>query len=160
MIDITIDINEGELSDLAQRAEALIGPMCARGVDTGLAAGVAEARATHPYKDRTGALTASIGSRMLSSNNEGAEGVFEATARHASFIERGTDPHEIRPKNADALHWVDAGGEDVFAGAVQHPGTEALPFMKPAAETVKRVGSEAIGRDLTVSLAALLEGSG
>lgn len=40
------------------------------------------------------------------------------------FVDQGTKPHIIRPKNAKMLHWVDKGGEDHFAKEVNHPGFE------------------------------------
>lgn len=60
-------------------------------------------------------------------------------ARHklASLIESGTKPHEIAPRKKEALKF---GGE--FAESVSHPGTQARPFLGPAAavfpETLKR----------------------
>ena len=53
---------------------------------------------------------------------------------YAIHVEFGTAPHEIVPKNAKALHWVDAGGADVFAKRVHHPGSRAHPFLRPAAD--------------------------
>jgi hypothetical protein len=60
---------------------------------------------------------------------------FEAgpTASYGSHLEYGTSPHEIRPRDARALHWIDGqGGGDVFARRVQHPGTAPYPYMRPA----------------------------
>jgi hypothetical protein len=50
-------------------------------------------------------------------------------APHAEYTERGTQPHEIRPRSARALRF-DAGGETVFAKRVQHPGTQAKPWFE------------------------------
>lgn len=52
-------------------------------------------------------------------------------APYAQFIEYGTVPHKIRPKNAKALKFK-VGGETVFAKEVNHPGTKAKPFLFPA----------------------------
>ena len=68
-----------------------------------------------------------------------------ATADYAAFVERGTRPHEIRPRNRKALRWsADGstrltgaprkGGRVRFAKRVQHPGTRAQPFMLPGAQ--------------------------
>ena len=68
-----------------------------------------------------------------------------ASASYAAYVERGTRPHEIRPRNRKALRWAasaaDArltgtprtGGRVRFAKRVQHPGTRAQPFMVPGA---------------------------
>lgn len=70
------------------------------------------------------------------------------TARYAPFVEHGTRPHMIFPKNAKVLAWQKGGvgkyvtsasgksyyksskGVMVFAANVRHPGTKAKPFMK------------------------------
>ena len=69
-----------------------------------------------------------------------------ASADYAAYVERGTRPHEIRPRNRKALRWAastaDArlsgtsrsGGRVRFAKRVQHPGTRAQPFMVPGAK--------------------------
>jgi phage gpG-like protein len=53
---------------------------------------------------------------------------------YALYVEMGTRPHEIRPRNARALRWKDAGapGGYRFATVVNHPGTRARPFLRPA----------------------------
>lgn len=59
---------------------------------------------------------------------------FEAgpTANYGGVIEYGSRPHEIRPRNAKALHWVDGEGGDQFRRRVWHPGTQPYPYMRPA----------------------------
>lgn len=47
----------------------------------------------------------------------------------AIWMEEGTRPHVIRPKNAKALFWP--GAEHPWA-LVNHPGTMAQPFLRPA----------------------------
>lgn len=70
-----------------------------------------------------------------------------ATEAHgaAAFLEFGTRPHIIRPRNAKALRWASGGnatlsgrpkaGANVqFAKVVHHPGTSRYPFMVPGTE--------------------------
>ena len=69
-----------------------------------------------------------------------------ASADYAAYVERGTRPHEIRPRNRKALRWAASsgdsrltgsprtGGRVRFAKRVQHPGTRAQPFMVPGAQ--------------------------
>ena len=133
-----------------------------RGVRMGVAEGAAEARSVHRYRDRTGALTASTVGRVDVSTKGGAEGVIEATAGYASFVEEGTAAHDIRPKAGEgmkgptqrgqsrrtkgdigthrtALRWTDSGGETHFARLVHHPGAPSMPFIGPAALKAERV---------------------
>lgn len=45
----------------------------------------------------------------------------------------GTKPHEILPRRARVLHWVDKQtGLHHFRYRVWHPGTRATPFVRPA----------------------------
>lgn len=68
-----------------------------------------------------------------------------ARANYAAYVERGTPPHIIRPKNKKVLAWaadgsarlsgaVRTGGKVRFAKRVRHPGTKAKPFMVPGAK--------------------------
>lgn len=63
------------------------------------------------------------------------------------FVEAGTVPHEIRPRNGQALRFLGGGrrvsqpapssrvatraGGVVFAKVVRHPGTPARPWFRP-----------------------------
>ena len=95
------------------------------------------ARGTRKYQDRTGALTDSIDGRLTSAGPLRADGVFEATAPHAGYVDGGTRAHEIRPRKAKVLAF-ERGGRTVFARSVQHPGTRPDGFFQrgaAAAET-------------------------
>ena len=54
-----------------------------------------------------------------------------SNAHYASYIEKGTRPHIIRPVNKQALRFR-SGGKTVFAKQVHHPGTAAQYAMKRA----------------------------
>ncbi|WP_369183326.1 HK97 gp10 family phage protein [Streptomyces sp. Y1] len=57
---------------------------------------------------------------------------------YAADVEYGTAPHVIVPKNKRALYWPGAAHP---VAKVNHPGTQARPFMRPAvalAETFLR----------------------
>lgn len=54
----------------------------------------------------------------------------------AIYLEYGTQPHPIFPKNKKTLHWVDASG-DHFALYVRHPGFPAHPHIRPAMNVVE-----------------------
>ena len=54
----------------------------------------------------------------------------------AIYLEYGTAPHPIFPKNKKALHWFDGSG-DHFALYVRHPGFPAMPHIRPAMNVVE-----------------------
>jgi hypothetical protein len=49
------------------------------------------------------------------------------------FYHEGTKPHDIDPKDATVLAF-NVGGDLVFAGHVDHPGTPPHPVLEQAAE--------------------------
>ncbi len=48
---------------------------------------------------------------------------------YAFYVEFGTPPHLIKPKDKKALKFKVGGGE-VFAKVVRHPGTRPNPFIR------------------------------
>ncbi len=161
---MSFDVTIEGLEDLRRDWDESLGVLSdgiRRGVDLGVKEGADYARSNHAYKDKTGALTRSISGRLETSTRGGAVGVIEATAPYASEVEKGTAPHEIRPKASSgfvgpvrrgqsrrasddigttrtALRF-DMGGEQVFARVVHHPGTAPHPFIGPAAQKAERV---------------------
>lgn len=78
----------------------------------------------------TGRLRSSIVSRAETSGR--AVGYVVGTnVKYAADVENGTDPHVIVPKDKKALYWPGARHP---VGKVNHPGTKAYPFMRPAIE--------------------------
>lgn len=62
-------------------------------------------------------------------------GIVAASAPQALWVEEGTKAHVIRPRKKKALRWASNGtGAEGwrFAKKVNHPGTKAKPFLKPA----------------------------
>jgi len=53
-------------------------------------------------------------------------------------VEYGTSPHVIKPLNKKALKFK-SGGKTIFAKQINHPGTSAQPFMRPALDQVKNI---------------------
>lgn len=68
----------------------------------------------------------------------------EATAPQAEFRERGTRPHEIRPRRAQALRffWPRVGRVVMFA-KVNHPGNPPMPWFGPIVKRWPRALREA-----------------
>lgn len=61
--------------------------------------------------------------------------------KRVPWLERGTRPHEIKPKTAKALHFfIDGGmfqtvfGKEIFAKRVMHPGFPGRFFIREAHE--------------------------
>ena len=75
-------------------------------------------------KNRTNHLRGSIHGEVKDSGNL-IEGVTGTNVVYARIHEEGgkTAPHEIRPKNTLALHFM-LGGREVFAKVVHHPGSK------------------------------------
>lgn len=76
---------------------------------------------------------------------------------YAQIVEYGSRPHVIVPRTKKALAWGGArrlsgslrsgSAATIFARRVNHPGTKAKPFLRPAAEeAVKETGIAAIIR--------------
>ncbi len=55
----------------------------------------------------------------------------------ARYVILGTQAHPIDPLGPWPLHWLDAGGGDVFAWHVDHPGTSPNAFNQRAWENVR-----------------------
>jgi hypothetical protein len=85
--------------------------------------------------NKTGALVQSLFNRAIPKGRE--VGHDPARAPHAVFVQLGTRPHEIRPKNKKALRWV-AGNGFVFAGKVNHPGYRGDGYLFNAATLAVR----------------------
>jgi HK97 gp10 family phage protein len=81
-----------------------------------------------------GDLRASIGYACELGSTSGAskpteyDGIVTTNKEHAPHVEFGTRPHTIAVKFARVL----SNGKDVFGTIVNHPGTRAQPFMRPA----------------------------
>ncbi len=108
--------------------------------DEGAKAGAEYARNNHAWQNRTGNLQDSIRAVTGIPTERGGKAMFEAGAKYASFLEEGTRPHVIRPKNKKALafYWENEG-IDFVGPYVNHPGTDPMPYMGPAYLKAERV---------------------
>lgn len=78
----------------------------------------------------TGRLRSSIVSRAENSGRSVGY-VVGTNVSYAAAVEKGTEPHDIFPKDKQALYWPGAAHP---VAVVHHPGTRAQPFMRPAIE--------------------------
>jgi HK97 gp10 family phage protein len=67
---------------------------------------------------------------------------------YARFIEYGTRPHQIRAKNARVL----AGDGRVFGRVVNHPGSKAYPFWRPAVKTTQTEAPKIMQKEIRKDL--------
>ena len=65
------------------------------------------------------------------------EGLLISMNETGKWVEFGTPPHVIRPKNRQALRFK-YNNEIVFAKVVHHPGTRPNPFVRTAINTKLR----------------------
>jgi hypothetical protein len=80
---------------------------------------------------KTGALFRSLYNRSIPKGRE--VGHDPQMAPHALFVNFGTKPHKIHPKNKKALRWA-GGGAFHFAKFVSHPGYRGDNYMQAAAD--------------------------
>lgn len=67
----------------------------------------------------------------------------KATGKHAylaRWIEYGTAAHFIKPKNARSLFWA-----GLMRDGVDHPGSQAKPFLRPALDSQAQAALLAVG---------------
>ena len=76
----------------------------------------------------TGRLRSSIVSRA-ESRGRSVGYVIGTNVNYAAAVEYGTAPHVIKPRHKKALFWPGARHP---VAQVNHPGTRAQPFMRPA----------------------------
>jgi hypothetical protein len=89
------------------------------------------------FFDRTGDLRDQIRYTLQGLASEDTLlGTLGAYTLYASYVENGTEPHEIRAKNRKALKIPAKGGGFYFAKSVQHPGSKPVRFMLAAVESI------------------------
>lgn len=76
---------------------------------------------------RTGKMRDSIQIKVMSDRV-----IIGPNVEYAGYVEFGTEPHVIKPKTAGGVLAFRVGGKLVFARKVNHPGTQAQPFIVPA----------------------------
>lgn len=94
-----------------------------------------QARSSHRYQTRTGAVEHSVSVRQV---GQATVSVFidPIIAKHATYVHEGTRAHTIRPVARGSLRWA-SRGEFFYARSVRHPGTKADPFLYNAADSKK-----------------------
>jgi len=86
--------------------------------------------------ERTGTLR-----RSIIIMKDGDAYVVTPLVSYAVYVERGTKPHEIVARRAQALHFV-CRGAPVFFRRVMHPGTQPNPFIARTREKVRNIAAD------------------
>jgi hypothetical protein len=68
--------------------------------------------------------------------------------REVTFLEFGTRPHVIEPKDKEALRF-EVDGETIFATRVFHPGTKPLGFVRLTQDDLDKSAKEIAEKLLT-----------
>jgi HK97 gp10 family phage protein len=97
----------------------------------------------------TGKLRGSLGIRVHTDSV--VIGPNESIAPYAGYVEFGTRPHEIRPKNPKGYLVFKMNGKTVYTRLVHHPGTQPQPYVRPAFEAwVDSLGTMAAEANIKV----------
>lgn len=84
----------------------------------------------------SGHLRSSIG-WDLGRDSEGLYADIRTDADEALYVEFGTRPHSIDVRSASVL----TNGSQFFGRHVDHPGTDAQPFLRPALDAALRANT-------------------
>lgn len=126
----SVRLNEAELDRLLRSPRGTVGRHLGRigGYVTREAKSLADQR----LERRTGEYAA--GFRTTTPRLAGRELRTTVTnsSGHATFIERGTRPHVILPRNGPYLVFTAKSGAVVFARRVNHPGTRPYRILEDA----------------------------
>ncbi len=88
----------------------------------------AKSNAPNYWKDRSSSAGARAGIHSGLEKHSNSFTIYLAHSKeYGIFLEEGTKPHEIRPRNGKALFWT---GADHPVKKVKHPGTKERPLLK------------------------------
>lgn len=111
---------------------------------------VKEARSNAERIADTGELARSISSKQRTSSKKGFVDVYigpfkkGTDAFYAHLVEFGTAPHAITPARGKALKI----GPAIIRGVIQHPGSAAKPFLRPALRAQAKAAVRILGQKL------------
>lgn len=88
------------------------------------------AKSNASWVDRTGHARQSIHSGV-EENGGGVTIYLSHGIQYGRYLEEGTPPHVIRPKEKQALYWY---GAEHPVKKVNHPGTKAQPIIGPTVD--------------------------
>jgi hypothetical protein len=152
MVGFEIDFTA--LTQFCESAPGLVDAAIRQTMEQELARAADTAKATSAFKDRTGALRRSIGSKVEGQSlfSDGIEGTLFADTPYARFVEEGTSAHTIPARNGTMRFPI--GGQWVRVREVKHPGIKARKFL------LGSVSVEALTRACENAVVKAWEGQG
>ncbi|NJJ37826.1 hypothetical protein [Paenibacillus apii] len=100
-------------------------------------------KAKAPWRDQTATARRALHTGAEPMNGNRIRMYFAHGIKYGRFLEEGTRPHLIQPKNKKALYW--RGAAHPVRGAVKHPGTKPRAIVVPTAKRyVKKAGEELV----------------
>ncbi len=146
-LKMTVTGNAELARQMSRLATEVRGQALGRAVMAGALLIQNDAKERAPY--RTGNLRRSIHSELESVGATSAMAKIGTDVEYARAIEYGTAARVIVPTNKKALYWP---GADHPVRRVNHPGTPAKPFLRPAFDTKRDAASREIGDSLKAVL--------
>jgi hypothetical protein len=141
----SINFNEREMYELTHGEAGAVGRIMARKGE--IVTQGAKRRAPVSPRGSGGRPSGYLRSKIAWELGHDALGVYVDVASPARtvdgqpyglFVEVGTRPHVIRPKNPNGmLKWTGPDGAVHFAKQVHHPGTRAQPHLRPALDDLR-----------------------
>ena len=183
-MDIQFDIDQEKFQQAANKAPGVMLKNMRLAMLVSCRDIQSDARATHLFRSRTGALEAAVDTNVTEGGDNGIEGsifIDDSKAPYGKYVHPGTKPHIIKPKNKKALRWatvVETGGKGIsrrmymnlrtegyqsdkvgfqFAMEVHHPGTKKDEFIYEAGERNRQHINDVFNRytDRTIKEAGL-----
>lgn len=106
----------------------------------------------------TGLLQKSFTANIESAGTLGVSAVIGTPLNYALPVEFGSKPHDILPKNGNALHFM-IRGVPVFAKKVHHPGTKGYFMVTRAFEENKTQIQDSFNRMVERVIVAVARGA-
>jgi hypothetical protein len=134
---LTLTFDEGSISEFGGKAESGLERLRN---DAVIATGkiVVQHAKQGNFKDRTHQLRSTISAQNIGMVGQYFTVEVKAPKKYASFVEKGTRPHDIpkpaRPPGKPLVFYWERMGVDVVTFGVHHPGSKAIPFFAPAFE--------------------------
>lgn len=137
-VDVDIDLSEVGID--CQTSDSTLRFGAARAVLKAAREGLAEAKTRRRYKDRTGNLTGKAYARMLVFSGQNPEAIIAWPVPYASFVDGGTQPHDITMsrRGRKGVKGGGGGGEGATV-TFRHPGTKPDGFAGAAYLKAERV---------------------
>lgn len=122
------------------RAVRALADRVTRSAEVAAKEGAEFAKTFGTFKDRTGQTRRMTRGVPIIRSRWVGSAWLESRVPHASILDGGSRPHEIRPRPPNTvLRFIGRDGSTVFARKVNHPGTKPYGYMGAGALKAERV---------------------